>query len=84
MEGTLYVLLPDGVFYFVTTGWILASDLVRIQLINQNQVALSKENLNASKPSEQSKVLGRSIKIFLSTKPKNTTRYVFRSTVYMD
>ena len=35
MESTLYVLLRDGVFYFVPTGWILILDLVRIQSINQ-------------------------------------------------
>ena len=37
MKSTLYVLLPDGVFYFVTTCWTLASDLVRIQSINQSK-----------------------------------------------
>ena len=35
MESTLYVLLPNGVFYFVTTGWILTSGFVIIQSINQ-------------------------------------------------
>ena len=30
MESTLCVLLPNGIFYFVTTGWILTSGFMRI------------------------------------------------------
>ena len=39
MESTLYVPLPDGVFYLVITGWILASPYVRIKIINQSMMA---------------------------------------------
>ena len=33
MESNLYVFFPGGVFYLVTTGWILTSAYVRIQSI---------------------------------------------------
>ena len=38
MKNALYVLLPNGVFYFVTTGWILTSGFMRIQSINQTKL----------------------------------------------
>ena len=39
MESILYVLLPHGVFYFVTTGRVLTSGFVIFQSINENQIA---------------------------------------------
>ena len=36
MASTLYVFLPDGVLYLVTTGWILTRAYVRTQSIDQS------------------------------------------------